>query len=317
MTAYNGSKYIKQQLDSFACQTILPDEVVVCDDLSSDDTVDILEHYAQSAPFNLKVYRNIENIGYTRNFEKALSLCTGDLIFLSDQDDVWYENKISAILDLNKKHLGIDVIINDAIYVDQNLMPSAMTVLEKVLNFSGKKNDHIAGACTAITKRFKDFILPLPNTNCPAHDVYIHRWANLLSNKLVVPRVYQCWRIHGENNSISEMNHARKVSLFQLFYKYKGIDTSSSYVKLAAEFNEMMKLINMRKEALLTLSPEMNANELQRTINNIIVANMTRSRLIQAKFPQRIKLIFFMLIKGQYGNFQGVRSAAKDIFRKF
>ncbi len=315
MTAYNGSKYIKQQLDSIACQTILPDEVVVCDDLSSDDTADILEHYAQSAPFNLKVYRNIENIGYTRNFEKALSLCTGDLIFLSDQDDVWYENKISGILDLNRKHLGIDVIINDAIYVDQNLMPSAMTVLEKVLNFSGNKNDHIAGACTAITKRFKDFILPLPNTNCPAHDVYIHRWANLLSNKLVVPSVYQCWRIHGENNSISEMNHARKVSLFQLFYKYKGIDTSSSYVKLAAEFNEMMKLITMRKEALLTLSPEMNTNELQRTVNNIIVANMTRSRLIQANFLQRIKLIFFMLIRGQYRYFQGIRSAAKDIFR--
>jgi hypothetical protein len=130
-----------------------------------------------------------------------------------------------------------------------------------------------------------------------------------------VPSVYQCWRIHGENNSISEMNHARKVSLFQLFYKYKGIDTSSSYVKLAAEFNEMMKLITMRKEALLTLSPEMNTNELQRTVNNIIVANMTRSRLIQANFLQRIKLIFFMLIRGQYRYFQGIRSAAKDIFR--
>ena len=90
MTAFNGAKYINEQLNSFASQTRLPDEVVVCDDISSDDTFEILDNFARSAPFKMIVVRNNKNLGYTKNFEKALSLCSGDLIFLSDQDDIWY-----------------------------------------------------------------------------------------------------------------------------------------------------------------------------------------------------------------------------------
>ncbi len=97
LATYNGSKYLKEQLDSFALLTRLPDEAVVCDDLSSYETINILENYAISAPIEMKIVDNDKNIGNTRNFEKALSLCSGDLIVLSDHDDVWNKNQISKI----------------------------------------------------------------------------------------------------------------------------------------------------------------------------------------------------------------------------
>ena len=315
MAAYNGATYIKEQLDSFARQTRLPDEVVVCDDLSSDATVEILERFTLTAPFKMILVRNAKNLGYTKNFEKVLSLCSGDLIFLSDQDDVWYENKISKILGVKKEHPDSEVIINDAMYVDESLKPAGVTVLQKVLSFSGRENDHIAGASTAITKVFRDFILPFPESNCPAHDVYIHRWANLLKNKVVVPTILQCWRIHGKNFSVSEMNNPNEVSYLQIYNKYKNVSVSSAYIKKANEFREMHLLVGVREEALSLLSPRINVERLRKEINNVVDANISRSDISKVNGFKRMVLIFTMMIKGEYKYFQGLRSIAKDILR--
>ena len=89
MTTYNGSKYLNDQLKSFSQQDQAPDELIVCDDGSSDNTIKILEKFSLNAPFDVKIYQNESNLGFTKNFENALSKCTGDLIFLSDQDDIW------------------------------------------------------------------------------------------------------------------------------------------------------------------------------------------------------------------------------------
>ena len=315
MAAYNGADYIREQLNSFASQTQLPDEVIVCDDLSGDATLEVLEKFACTSPFKMVVVSNNKNLGYTRNFEKALSLCSGDLIFLSDQDDVWDENKISKILAIKRKHPNIDLIINDAMYSDENLKSAGVTVLEKVLNFSGRKNDHIAGASTAITKEFRNFVLPFPENNCPAHDVYLHRWANLLENKLVVQDVLQKWRIHGKNNSVSEMNDPIAVSNLKLYEKYRNVNSSSAYINKASEFRKMDLVVISRKEALTRLSPGVKIDRLRMKINKIIEANTSRSELSNANWFRRMPLIFLMIIKGQYKYFQGLRSVAKDIFR--
>ena len=97
LATYNGAKYLKQQLDSFQAQTCLPDELVVCDDCSKDNTVEILEEFKETASFIVIIIQNESNLGYTGNFEKAISLCSGNLIFISDQDDVWFNNKIETI----------------------------------------------------------------------------------------------------------------------------------------------------------------------------------------------------------------------------
>ena len=92
MTTYNGEKYLREQLDSIYNQTLTPDEIVVCDDCSSDNTIKILDYYRQK--YGLKYFVNTTPLGVNNNFYKAISLCKCDYISLSDQDDIWLKNKI-------------------------------------------------------------------------------------------------------------------------------------------------------------------------------------------------------------------------------
>lgn len=96
MATYNGERYIREQLESIAHQSLQPLELVVTDDGSTDATLQIVGDFARSAPFPVRVFRNETRLGYADNFLKAASLCQGDLIALSDQDDIWIENKLSV-----------------------------------------------------------------------------------------------------------------------------------------------------------------------------------------------------------------------------
>ncbi len=95
---YNGEKYLSEQLASIAAQTRLPDEMVVCDDCSSDATPDLVEEFARSAPFPVRFFRNPINLRSTKNFEHAIALCDGDFIALCDQDDIWLPEKLARQL---------------------------------------------------------------------------------------------------------------------------------------------------------------------------------------------------------------------------
>ena len=91
LATYNGAVYLKEQLESIAAQTRTPDELVISDDQSTDDTLRVIEEFAATAGFPVRLSVNEANLGIAKNFEKAISLCRGDLIFLSDQDDVWHK----------------------------------------------------------------------------------------------------------------------------------------------------------------------------------------------------------------------------------
>lgn len=96
MATYNGERFLRKQLDSLFSQTRRPDEVVVCDDNSSDGTIDILKEY--NLKYGLRYYVNSSSLGVNRNFFKAIELCTGDYIAICDQDDIWLPNKIEISL---------------------------------------------------------------------------------------------------------------------------------------------------------------------------------------------------------------------------
>lgn len=95
MATYNGARYLPAQLTSLAAQTLLPGELVACDDGSTDGTVAVLERFASDAPFPVRVFRNPVNLGSTGNFAQAIGRCTGDVIFLCDQDDLWHPHKLA------------------------------------------------------------------------------------------------------------------------------------------------------------------------------------------------------------------------------
>ncbi len=94
MATYNGERFIREQLDSIARQSLLPMELVITDDNSTDRTMDIVDEFSRSAPFPVRAVRNPTRLGYAENFLKAASLCAGDIIAFCDQDDIWFENKL-------------------------------------------------------------------------------------------------------------------------------------------------------------------------------------------------------------------------------
>lgn len=315
MATYNGDKFVGDQLDSFANQTVLPTELVISDDCSSDGTIDVVRAFETRAPFPIHIAENKRRLGYTRNFERALSLCKGDIIFLSDQDDTWYPSKIDLITSRIEELMGKHVIVNDAQYTNENLVPQSTTVLQRVLEYSGRESDHIHGAATAITKRFRDFVLPFPVENCPAHDVYIHRWASLLATKVVSRDVLQTWRRHDANATLSssEMSDPVGLSKIQLYRKYSGVDVSESYLKKARELGEMICIGQKRHQALSQLKTEISYAKVMSTLEDSREANEARARLSSLDWLERKKLIGKMIYKGQYKYFQGVKSIVKDL----
>ena len=118
LASYNGGAYILDQLKSFTTQSKLPDEVIVSDDCSTDNTVELIKKFAINAPFEIKIYVNESNIGYSRNFNNALSKTTGDLIFLSDQDDVWFNTKTEEVIVVDYKSQEDQKEVNQKNYFD-------------------------------------------------------------------------------------------------------------------------------------------------------------------------------------------------------
>lgn len=123
MATYNGEEYIREQLDSIAAQTVPPLELVVCDDGSSDRTVEIIEEFAATAPFPVRLYRNGVNLGYADNFLKAASLCRGQWIAFSDQDDVWFGTKLERVQEVIMGYAEDELVMigHSSLLADENL----------------------------------------------------------------------------------------------------------------------------------------------------------------------------------------------------
>src|SRR5690349_17434303 len=114
LCTYNGGPFLAEQLASYVQQTRLPDELVVCDDCSSDNTMAILRDFAARAPFAVRLHQNAANLRSTRNFEQAIRLCTGDVIALSDQDDVWLPEKLERMERTLAADPEISLVFSDA-----------------------------------------------------------------------------------------------------------------------------------------------------------------------------------------------------------
>ena len=121
MATYNGEKYIYKQLKSIFEQTKMPDEVIISDDGSSDNTVSIINSFIEEKKLfgKWKVTVNSHNLGYTKNFFSCINKCKGDIIFLSDQDDIWDINKIQILSHVLEKNEKIKVIWSEIDYIDQ------------------------------------------------------------------------------------------------------------------------------------------------------------------------------------------------------
>ncbi len=120
MCTFNGARFLRAQLESIARQRRPPDELVICDDGSSDGSVEILREFAAGASFSIRIFCNEKNLGSTQNFEKAIQLCKGDLIALCDQDDIWLPEKLSRLLQIFEQDSSLGGVFSDADLINEN-----------------------------------------------------------------------------------------------------------------------------------------------------------------------------------------------------
>lgn len=174
LCTYNGERFLGRQLASMQQQTRLPDELVVCDDCSTDSTIEILNDFAASAGFPVRIIRNDQNLGFVANFERAIRLCQGDLIALCDQDDIWYPTRLERSQQEFAAHPAAGLVFSDADVIDdrdqltgtqlwtnfgfnrerkQRLLAGDYTVLPR--------NSFVTGATVMFRSRLRENCLPV------------------------------------------------------------------------------------------------------------------------------------------------------------
>lgn len=195
LCTYNGSKYLREQLASIAAQTRPPDELVICDDRSCDGSRQIIEEFSRKACFPVRLYINERNLGSTRNFEKAISLCEGDVLALSDQDDVWREDKLRRTEDVLAAEPEVGFVFSDGELVDERLRPLGQNLWQSIkfgepeqkLIKDGRAFDLlllrivVTGATMAFRSKFRELVLPIPVNFSQDDLVFLHDgWIALL-----------------------------------------------------------------------------------------------------------------------------------------
>jgi glycosyltransferase involved in cell wall biosynthesis len=187
MCTYGGARFAGAQLASIAAQTRPPDELVVCDDRSPDETARLVEEFAAAAPFPVRLHVNERNLGSTKNFERALSLCEGDLIALCDQDDVWLPGKLARLEEEFARAPEAGLVFSDAEVADEAARPTGRTLWESVgvrpaereRLRAGKglgdllKGSTVTGATAALRARLRRLVLPIPEDLPVIHDAWI------------------------------------------------------------------------------------------------------------------------------------------------
>jgi glycosyltransferase involved in cell wall biosynthesis len=152
LCTYNGERFLDQQLASITKQTRLPDELVVCDDRSTDRTVAMVREFAATASFPVRIFENERNLGYAANFERAIRICEGNLIALSDQDDIWYPIRLQRSEQEFSAHPQAGLVFSDADVINDNDQLAGATLWQR-LGFAGKRErDLLAGQYIVLAK---------------------------------------------------------------------------------------------------------------------------------------------------------------------
>jgi glycosyltransferase involved in cell wall biosynthesis len=197
MATYNGEKYLEQQIDSILSQLGKEDELIISDDHSSDRTLTIIERYLKEDT-RVKLFMNEEK-GVTSNFENAIKRTQNEIIFLSDQDDIWKPEKVKTVKEYYEKNPTIQMIMSDITVVDNQLN----TTIESFYEFRGSragvlkniiKNSYI-GCAMSFRKELKTKILPIPR-NVPMHDMWIGLIADMYKSALLIPEKLIYYRRH-------------------------------------------------------------------------------------------------------------------------
>lgn len=236
MATYNGEKFIEEQLRSICEQTVKPDEIIVQDDLSTDNTLNIVYNFKEQYK-NIKwiINKNKCNYGYKRNFYEALNNATGEYIFLADQDDIWINNKIELMIEVMKKNENIYLLMAnlETFYQEnctnkinlENFYNKRLYRFEKInhcintprpgCNFCIKKD---------LLKKYNEII----NFDIP-HDNLLWQIASIEKRAYLLNEVTMYYRRHSINASNNQKNSLEK--------RIKAVNTQISELEHMINYN--------------------------------------------------------------------------------
>lgn len=211
LCTYNGGRYLPEQLATLAGQSRRPDELVICDDRSNDDTLAVARSFAQQAAFAVVIHVNNKTLGTTKNFERAIELCTGDLIALCDQDDIWHPQKLANCEEMLLTHPRAGMVLHDAEIVDENLRPFDHTLWDflkfdpsALLSGDRKaavllKRNPAFGHTLVFRASFKNKILPIPAD--VAADMWIGMIVGMLADVALIRKPLAKYRQHADQQT--------------------------------------------------------------------------------------------------------------------
>jgi len=244
LCTYNGEKFLAEQLDSIVNQTYSNLEVIVVDDRSSDQTLNILQSYSNQFAY-IKVYENEVNLGYIKNFEKAINLCTGEFIALADQDDIWFPNKI----EIQIQEIGDNSLIyHDSEFINSDGVSMNKKMSDVINMYQGDSFkpflffNSLSGHESLFRRSLIPFSLPFPK------GIFHDRWlaytaTNIGSIKYIDQSLVQ-YRQH-ENSDTNILKLKRRKSENSIHGNAKIIKALSEFEIFASyKYNKDQKLID-------------------------------------------------------------------------
>ena len=210
MATYNGERFIREQIESIIVQLKVNDELIISDDSSTDNTLGIISQFDDS---RIRVLTNQSFRSATRNFENALRHATGEVIFLSDQDDIWLPHKMSTMA----PHLqNCDLVVSNCDFIDAVGKPMGESFFENFHSGPGLLKNFVKntflGNCMAFRRSVLDRALPFPEElhRATRYLIYQDVWLGLLANALFrvkfIPEKLSGFRRHAGNASPTEMS---------------------------------------------------------------------------------------------------------------
>ena len=318
MCTYNGSRHLSEQLESIGTQTRLPDELVICDDCSSDDTIRIIERFSASAPFAVRLEINTQNLGSTKNFEKAIRLCQGDLIALADQDDVWLPSKLETLEAQFQRAPNVGLVFSDAELVDENLRPLGARLWTSIgfnhnMRHRLKTRDAfdvllpgwtVTGATMAFRSHFRAIALPIPSDIPMIHDSWIAAVVAAVANVAFIEQPLIKYRQHRQ-----QQIGAPKPSGPELPKRNKmreAMNRTNPYSRITSIGEKVRTRLLERRE-------DFDCTAAVRRLDERIYHLRTREGLPKSKF-KRLPHVTRELVTRRYHLYsKGLQSALKDL----
>lgn len=313
MATYNGSRYLREQLRSIADQIRQPDELVVSDDASHDDTADLVKSYSKTVGFSVHTILNCSNVGYAQNFSRAIAECDGGLVFLSDQDDVWDPRKLKRMHKVAVQNPDALLLMSDAEITLGDGTPTGLTKLNQTLSLGLPATSFITGCCMALRRELIEIGLPVPDTYFD-HDAWFSAVAESVGGKMIVPDVLQKYRRHENNASEWLTSKTRAVGRMDLIRAYLERDRHASSEERLARIEILEERLRERRDLVDHLLGPGRARDALRNVGREKQVIIHRLEMISRPRLRRVAPAIHRYLRGDYRYFTGWKSLVRDVF---